>query len=69
VAATSAVRGEAADRAAEALGRLFDVRGVRVVVTGAAVGLSYAVAEVLADCRARVTLADVDRGWRSPRRG
>jgi NAD(P)-dependent dehydrogenase (short-subunit alcohol dehydrogenase family) len=48
------------DRAAEVLGRLFDVRGVRAVVTGAASGLGFAMAEVLADCGARVTLADVD---------
>jgi NAD(P)-dependent dehydrogenase (short-subunit alcohol dehydrogenase family) len=48
------------DRAAEVLGRLFDVRGARVVVTGAASGLGFAAAEVLAECGARVTLADVD---------
>ncbi len=48
------------DRAAETLGRLFDVRGTRVVVTGAASGLGFAMAEVLADCGARVTLADID---------
>jgi NAD(P)-dependent dehydrogenase (short-subunit alcohol dehydrogenase family) len=41
--------------------RLFDVRGSRVVVTGAASGLGFAMAEVLAECGARVTLADVDR--------
>jgi NAD(P)-dependent dehydrogenase (short-subunit alcohol dehydrogenase family) len=41
-------------------GRLFDVSGRRVVVTGAASGLGVAIAEVLADCGARVTLADVD---------
>ena len=40
--------------------RLFDVRGARAVVTGAASGLGLAIAEVLADCGARVTLADVD---------
>jgi NAD(P)-dependent dehydrogenase (short-subunit alcohol dehydrogenase family) len=40
--------------------RLFDVRDTRAVVTGAASGLGYAIAEVLADCGARVTLADVD---------
>jgi NAD(P)-dependent dehydrogenase (short-subunit alcohol dehydrogenase family) len=40
--------------------RLFDVRGLRVVVTGAASGLGFAMAEVLAECGARVTLADVD---------
>ncbi len=40
--------------------RLFDVRGSRVVVTGAASGLGFAIAEVLAECGARVTLSDVD---------
>ena len=40
--------------------RLFDVGGLRVVVTGAASGLGFAMAEVLADCGARVTLADID---------
>jgi NAD(P)-dependent dehydrogenase (short-subunit alcohol dehydrogenase family) len=39
--------------------RLFDVAGSRVVVTGAASGLGYAMAEVLAECGARVTLAAV----------
>ncbi len=48
------------ERAAEVLGRLFDVRGTRVVVTGAAGGLGFAMAEVLADCGAHVTLADID---------
>ncbi len=42
--------------------RLFDVRDLRVVVTGAASGLGLAMAEVLAECGARVTLADVDAG-------
>ena len=42
--------------------RLFDVRGTRVVVTGAASGLGFAMAEVLAECGARVTLADIDEG-------
>jgi NAD(P)-dependent dehydrogenase (short-subunit alcohol dehydrogenase family) len=51
-----------ADRAAETLRRLFDVRGTRVVVTGAASGLGFAMAEVLADCGAHVTLADIDEG-------
>ena len=46
-------------RATEVLGRLFDVRGTRVVVTGAASGLGFAMAEVLAECGARVTLADI----------
>jgi NAD(P)-dependent dehydrogenase (short-subunit alcohol dehydrogenase family) len=40
--------------------RLFDVRGTRVVVTGAASGLGFAMAEVHAQAGARVTLADVD---------
>jgi NAD(P)-dependent dehydrogenase (short-subunit alcohol dehydrogenase family) len=39
--------------------QIFDVTGSRVVVTGAASGLGYAMAEVLAECGARVTLADV----------
>jgi len=42
--------------------RIFDVGGARVVVTGAAGGLGFAMAEVLAECGARVTLADVDEG-------
>jgi len=46
-------------RAREVLGRLIDVRGTRVVVTGAASGLGFAMAEVLAECGARVTLADI----------
>jgi NAD(P)-dependent dehydrogenase (short-subunit alcohol dehydrogenase family) len=50
----------ATDRSAEVLGRLFDVRGARTLVTGAASGLGFAFAEVLADCGARVTLADID---------
>ena len=44
---------QASDRAAEVLGRLFDVRGTRIVVTGAASGLGFAMAEVLADCGAQ----------------
>jgi NAD(P)-dependent dehydrogenase (short-subunit alcohol dehydrogenase family) len=40
--------------------RIFDVRGTRVAVTGAASGLGFAMAEVLAECGARVTLADID---------
>ena len=48
------------DRAAEVLDRLFAVRGRRVLVTGAASGLGFAFAEVLADCGARVMLADID---------
>jgi len=42
--------------------RIFDVGGARVVVTGAAGGLGFAMAEVLAECGARVTLAYVDEG-------
>jgi NAD(P)-dependent dehydrogenase (short-subunit alcohol dehydrogenase family) len=42
--------------------RLFDVRDTRIVVTGAASGLGFAMAEVLAECGARVTLADIDEG-------
>jgi NAD(P)-dependent dehydrogenase (short-subunit alcohol dehydrogenase family) len=40
--------------------RLFDVRGTRIVITGAASGLGFAMAEVLAEAGARVTLADID---------
>ncbi len=54
------VNGSDVDRAAEVLRGLFDVRDVRAVVTGAASGLGFAMAEVLADCGALVTLADVD---------
>jgi NAD(P)-dependent dehydrogenase (short-subunit alcohol dehydrogenase family) len=43
----------------EVLSKLFDVCGARVVVTGAAAGLGLAMAEVLAECGARVTLADI----------
>lgn len=39
---------------------LFDVEGAGVVVTGAASGLGFAMAEVMADSGARVTLADLD---------
>jgi NAD(P)-dependent dehydrogenase (short-subunit alcohol dehydrogenase family) len=39
---------------------LFDVRDVRTVVTGAASGLGFAMAEAMADNGARVTLADLD---------
>ncbi|MGZ4505621.1 MAG: SDR family NAD(P)-dependent oxidoreductase [Blastococcus sp.] len=39
---------------------LFDVAGLGAVVTGAASGLGLAIAEVLACCGARVTLADAD---------
>jgi NAD(P)-dependent dehydrogenase (short-subunit alcohol dehydrogenase family) len=44
---------------ADVLSKLFDVRGSRVVVTGAAAGLGFAMAEVLAELGARVTLADI----------
>jgi NAD(P)-dependent dehydrogenase (short-subunit alcohol dehydrogenase family) len=47
---------------ADTLSKLFDVRGSRVVVTGAAAGLGFAIAEVLAECGAAVTLADIDAG-------
>jgi NAD(P)-dependent dehydrogenase (short-subunit alcohol dehydrogenase family) len=40
--------------------RIFDVRGTRALVTGAASGLGFAMAEVLSECGAHVTLADVD---------
>ena len=39
---------------------LFDVDDASVVVTGAASGLGFAMAEVMADSGARVTLADLD---------
>jgi NAD(P)-dependent dehydrogenase (short-subunit alcohol dehydrogenase family) len=39
---------------------LFDVDGARTVVTGAASGLGLAMAEVMAEGGARVTLADLD---------
>ena len=39
---------------------LFDVSGVSAVVTGAASGLGFAMAEVMANSGARVTLADLD---------
>ena len=39
---------------------LFDVRDARVVVTGAASGLGLAMAEVMADAGALVTLADLE---------
>jgi NAD(P)-dependent dehydrogenase (short-subunit alcohol dehydrogenase family) len=53
--------GSRLDRATAVLTGLFDVSEVRAVVTGAASGLGFAMAEVLADCGARVTLADIDR--------
>jgi NAD(P)-dependent dehydrogenase (short-subunit alcohol dehydrogenase family) len=60
VAAASGAQGNGGDRSAEVLGRLFDVHDLRVVVTGAASGLGFAMAEGLAECGARVTLADLD---------
>ncbi len=39
---------------------LFDVTGARTVVTGAASGLGQAMAEVMAEAGARVTMADLD---------
>ncbi|MQA87930.1 MAG: SDR family oxidoreductase [Streptosporangiales bacterium] len=51
---------EAAARRDSVLGRLYDVRGLGAVVTGAASGLGRAIAEVLAETGARVTLADAD---------
>ena len=48
------------ETAANELLKIFDVRGRRIVVTGAAAGLGFAMAEVLAECGARVTLADID---------
>jgi NAD(P)-dependent dehydrogenase (short-subunit alcohol dehydrogenase family) len=47
-------------RAANELSRIFGVQGRRVLVTGAAAGLGFAMAEVLAELGARVTLADID---------
>jgi NAD(P)-dependent dehydrogenase (short-subunit alcohol dehydrogenase family) len=45
---------------ATALLDLFDLSGKRIVVTGAAVGLGFKMAEILSACGARVTLADID---------
>lgn len=44
----------------DAVTRLFDVRGHSVIVTGAASGLGLAIAEVMADAGAVVTLVDID---------
>jgi NAD(P)-dependent dehydrogenase (short-subunit alcohol dehydrogenase family) len=44
------------------LSDLFDVRGSRVVVTGAASGLGLAMAEVMVAGGAQVTMADLDAG-------
>jgi NAD(P)-dependent dehydrogenase (short-subunit alcohol dehydrogenase family) len=54
------LEGSQLDRSTAVLTSLFDVRELRAVVTGAASGLGFAMAEVLADCGARVTLADID---------
>lgn len=48
------------DTRAAVLDRLFDVRGLGALVTGAASGIGLAIAEVLALCGAHVTLADAD---------
>lgn len=40
--------------------RLFDMRGKRVVVTGAASGLGLAMAEIMAESGATVVLSDID---------
>lgn len=48
------------DQAPQVLERLFDVRDQRVLVTGAASGIGFAFAEVLADCGARVLLTDIN---------
>src|SRR5215470_10225068 len=45
---------------AAALLDLFDLSGKRIVVTGAAVGLGFKMAEILSQCGAEVTLADID---------
>jgi NAD(P)-dependent dehydrogenase (short-subunit alcohol dehydrogenase family) len=58
--AHTSTNAKGAARAAEVMGRIFEVRDVRVLVTGAASGLGFAMAEVLADCGARVTLGDID---------
>jgi NAD(P)-dependent dehydrogenase (short-subunit alcohol dehydrogenase family) len=47
-------------RIARTLTGVFDVRGAHVLVTGAASGIGFAFAEVMADCGARVTLTDSD---------
>ena len=54
--------GAGGDRTAMSAASIFDVSGVRAIVTGAGSGLGYAMAEVLAYNGARVTLVDVDDG-------
>jgi NAD(P)-dependent dehydrogenase (short-subunit alcohol dehydrogenase family) len=44
----------------DVVAQLFDVRGHSVIVTGAASGLGLAIAEVMADAGAVVTLVDID---------
>lgn len=44
----------------EALQRIFDVRGSRVIVTGAASGLGLAITEAMIDCGAVVTMVDIN---------
>lgn len=51
---------------AAALDRLFDVRGMRVVVTGAASGLGFAMSEVMAECGATVLLSDRNEEMLAP---
>jgi NAD(P)-dependent dehydrogenase (short-subunit alcohol dehydrogenase family) len=51
---------DAAPERSAFLDRLFDVRDLGAVVTGAASGIGLAIAEVLACCGARVTLADAN---------
>lgn len=46
--------------AGDLVARMFDVRGARVLVTGGASGIGRAIAEVMVDCGATVTLADRD---------
>jgi len=49
----------AAEATAAVLRDLFDLRGTRAVVTGAASGLGLAFSEILADCGAAVMMADI----------
>ena len=67
--------GAGGDRTAMSAASIFDVSGVRAIVTGAGSGLGYAMAEVLAYNGARVTLSTSTMAcstlpWRrSPRAG